>query len=258
MRLKDKILLLLAEDGGDATAGDKKPLSNERALALEAARAGAQIMVAGDNLEACEAIAAAVRSEGGKAGSIHCETENSHSCQNAARETVRRFGSLHLLVSTIANVDGADVLSLSEAQFDQLMTRNVGGTFRAIKATLPSIAKTGGSIVIVSSLSALRTGGAGIGYETSKAALIAMTRHIALSAAPNHVRVNCVLPGVLDSAAFAALAGDAAVAFAAKVPLGRLGAPEEFARAVIFLRSDDASYVNGTGLIIDGGLGLRV
>jgi NAD(P)-dependent dehydrogenase (short-subunit alcohol dehydrogenase family) len=81
---------------------------------------------------------------------------------------------------------------------------------------------------------------------------------VALSSAPDHIRVNAVLPGALDSAAFRQFAGPAAAGFAERVPLGRLGAPADLANAVVFLLSDDAAFVTGAGLLVDGGMAWRV
>jgi 3-oxoacyl-[acyl-carrier protein] reductase len=84
--------------------------------------------------------------------------------------------------------------------------------------------------------------------------LLAFTRNVAMSAAKANVRVNCVLPGVIDSAAFRSMAGDQVFAFVARVPLNRLGTPAEFAKTIVFLFSDDSSFITGTGILMDGGM----
>jgi NAD(P)-dependent dehydrogenase (short-subunit alcohol dehydrogenase family) len=256
MRLKDKVALLVGEDAnGNNPSHDCAVISNERAIALECAREGAAVMVADASLAAAETLAAELKDAGFKAAAIACDVTNAAQCQRAVSETMRVLGALHLLANTAGPADLKTIDQISAEEFEASLKANVLGHFHLVKHALPAIESVGGgSIVSISSLSALRTGGAGIGYETSKAALLAFTRNVAMSAAKAKIRVNCVLPGVIDSAAFRLMAGDQVAGFAARVPLNRLGTPAEFAKTIVFLFSDDSSFITGTGILMDGGM----
>lgn len=258
MRLEGKVLLLLADDSGEK-APPSGFVSNEHAIALECAREGAAVMIASIEGAVAGGIRDAVAKEGGKAASTTCDVRDEQSCRDAVRAAVARFGGLHLLVNTVGVADMSNVLDLSREAFATGLSLNVTGHFLGLKAAIPEIARAGGGAVVnVSSLSALRSGGAGIGYESGKAGLLAMTRHTAVSAAAQNIRVNSVLPGVIDSSAFRALVGDSANTFAGRIPLGRLGTPWDFAKAIAFLLSEDASYVTGATLLVDGGMSIGV
>jgi NAD(P)-dependent dehydrogenase (short-subunit alcohol dehydrogenase family) len=255
-RLEGKIALLVGEDAnGTKPSRDCPVISNERAIARECAREGAAVMVADVGLAAAETLAAELRSEGFRAAAVSCDVMNAAECQKAVGETVRTFGAMHLLANTAGPADLKTIDQMTAEEFESSLRANILGHFHLVKHALPEIERAGGgSIVNISSLSALRTGGAGIGYETSKAALLAFTRNVALSAAKAKIRVNCVLPGVIDSAAFRSMAGDQVAGFAARVPLNRLGTPAEFAKTIVFLFSDDSSFITGTGILLDGGM----
>ena len=180
-------------------------------------------------------------------------------CAAAVGAAKTVFGGLHLLVNMVGDPDMKVIDDLEAHEFEGLMRSHLLGNFLLMKASLPAMAEAGGgAIVTISSLSAIRTGGAGLAYETAKAGLLAMTRNVALSAAASGIRVNAVLPGALDSAAFRHFAGPAAEGFAQRVPLGRLGAPADLARAVVFLLSDDAAFITAGGLLVDGGMAWRI
>ena len=259
MRLRDRVLLLVADDSAGIRTPQSEVLSNEEAIALECAREGAKIVVVAQRHDTAAAIAAAVEAEGGAAHPVNLEGLRLEDFERAVGSAVNKFAKVDLLVNLIGSVDQSNVLDLDVDAFDKNLRENVSGQFLAIKTALPYMIKTGGgAIVLVSSLSALRCGGAGIGYETGKSALLAMTRNVAVAFAPRNIRVNSILPGVLDSAAFRAAAGDRVGAFGARVPMKRLGSPKEFAKAIAFLLSEDASYITGTSLVLDGGFGISI
>jgi NAD(P)-dependent dehydrogenase (short-subunit alcohol dehydrogenase family) len=259
VRLQSKVLLLVADNTAVGQTSHSGIPSNEAAIALECAREGASIAIAAKNRDAAEALARLVEEQGGKAHAVVLETLRLEDFERAVASAVATFGKVDLLINLIGAVDQSNVLDLSVDAFDKGLHENVEAQFLGIKAVLPQMIKAGGGgIVNISSVSAIRCGGAGIGYETGKAALLAMTRNVAVSAAPMNVRINSILPGVFDSAAFRAAAGDRAEAFGARVPMHRLGSPQEFAKAIVFFLSDDASYITGATLVVDGGLSIPV
>ncbi|MGB6563256.1 MAG: SDR family oxidoreductase, partial [Candidatus Binataceae bacterium] len=170
---------------------------------------------------------------------------------------VRAFGKLNLLVNNVGIAIGGRLLETTTEQFDTMSNVNVRGQFLMMKYAVPEMAKAGGgAIVNVSSLAAIRTG-SGLPYETTKAALLGLTRSVAVTHARDKIRVNTILPGLINSSMVRRLVGDREERVAPRIPMRRQGTPWEIAKAIVFLLSDDASYITGTELIVDGGLSAR-
>lgn len=258
-RLADKVVLVVGGGAdGPPGAGEDLPIGNGRAAAIACGRAGAAVMVADRALDAAQATADRIRTEGGRAAAVACDVLDEAQCAVAVAATVRELGALNLLVNNVGISDMGPVTEASVEEIDRVLGVNVRGHLLAIKHALPEIAKGGGgAIVTISSLNALRTGGAGVAYDASKAALLGLTRHVAGTAAPMGVRANTVLPGIIDSTMLRRfteqLGVDPAELLTPKVPLGRLGTPWDVANAVVFLLSEEASFITGTELLVDGG-----
>ncbi|MEO3930608.1 SDR family NAD(P)-dependent oxidoreductase [Micromonosporaceae bacterium B7E4] len=239
---------------GPPRAGEQLPIGNGRAAALACARAGAAVMVADRNFDAARATADTITAGGGRSAAVACDVRTDADCRAAVDATVRELGALHLLVNNVGIADMGTVADVPVEDFDNVLLVNVRGHFSTIKHALPEMVRAGnGAIVTISSLNALRTGGAGIAYDTSKAALLALSRNVMASAAPHGVRVNTVLPGIIDSTMLRRFVGDQQIDFAARIPLGRLGSPWDVANAVVFLLSNDAAFITGAELVVDGG-----
>jgi NAD(P)-dependent dehydrogenase (short-subunit alcohol dehydrogenase family) len=158
------------------------------------------------------------------------------------------------MVNNVGIAIGGALLHTATEQFDRMYTVNLRGQFLTMRYAVPEIIKAGGgAIVNVSSLSAVMAG-AGIAYEATKAALLGLSRSAAVRYARDHVRVNTILPGLINSSMVRREIGDREARVAPRIPLGRQGTPWEIATAIVFLLSDDASYITGTELIVDGGL----
>jgi NAD(P)-dependent dehydrogenase (short-subunit alcohol dehydrogenase family) len=257
-RLTGKVALV-AGGGADGPPkpGEKLSIGNGRATAILCAREGARVMVADRKLELAEETAAAIRAEGGGARAIATDVSVEDDCRRAVEATVREFGALHLLVNNVGIALGGRLLETSTAHFDTMVNVNVRGHFFMMKYAVPEMAKAGGgAIVNVSSLAAHRSNQA-ICYETTKAALLGLSRSAANSHARDKIRVNTILPGLINSSMVRRLIGDREAQVAPRIPMGRQGTPWEIASAIVFLLSDDASYITGTELIVDGGLSVR-
>jgi NAD(P)-dependent dehydrogenase (short-subunit alcohol dehydrogenase family) len=257
-RLTGKVALIVGGGAdGPAKAGEKLSIGNGRATAIVCAREGAAVMVADRSLELAEQTAAAIRGEGGRAEAVAADVSIEEQCRGAVEATIRAFSALHLLVNNVGIAIGGNLLNTATAQFDTMLAVNLRGHFLMMRYAVPEIAKAGGgAIVNVSSLAALRSNSV-ISYEATKAALLGLSRSAAVSHARDNIRVNTILPGLIDSSMVRRLVGDRESAVAARIPLRRQGTPWEIANAIVFLLSDDASYITGTELIVDGGLAAR-
>jgi NAD(P)-dependent dehydrogenase (short-subunit alcohol dehydrogenase family) len=261
MRLRDKVVLVMGGGSdGPPAKGEQLAIGNGRAAAMQCAREGASVAVADRNIVAAEETAKAIQAEGFKAAAIACDVGDAGQCREAVAATVRTFGALHGLVNNVGIADMLPPIDASEEEFERVLKVNVRGQFLAIKYALPEMVRAGGgAIVNVSSLNGLRSGGgAGVAYESSKAALLGLTRNIALSMAPQKIRCNAVLPGIIDSTMLRRYVGDMEIDFSARIPLRRLGSPWEVAKAIAFMLSDDASYITGTELLVDGGVACSI
>ena len=257
-RLDGKVALIVGGGAdGPPNKGETLSIGNGRATAIICAREGAAVMVADRSEALAGETAAAIRAEGGRADSIAADVSREDDCRHACEAAVRAFGKLNLLVNNVGIAIGGRLLETTTEQFDTMAGVNVRGQFLMMKYAVPEIAKTGGgAIVNVSSLAALRTG-SGLPYETTKAALLGMTRSVAVTHARDNIRVNTILPGLINSSMVRRLVGDREERVAPRIPMRRQGTPWEIAKAIVFLLSDDASYITGTELIVDGGLSAR-
>ncbi len=245
MRLEQKIALITgaASGMGECTA---------RLFARE----GAKVVVA-DILEREGAeVAATIRAAGGAADFVRLDVSDEDGWIEAIRATVRRHGRLDILVNN-AGISGGVLDRLDTEQFDRLMAVNARGTFLGIKHAIPEMEKAGGgAIVNLSSIS----GFVGqefvhMGYNAAKGAIRLLTKSTAVQFAKAGIRCNSVHPGLMPPMRTSVTSADPSVRekVLASVPLARAGRPEEVAYAVLFLASDEASYITGTELVVDGG-----
>ncbi len=257
-RLAGKVALIVGGGAdGPPNTGETLSIGNGRATAIVCAREGAAVMVADLKLVLAEETAAAIRAEGGRAQAVAADVSREEDCRTAVEATVRAFGALHLLVNNVGIGIGADLLRTTTEQFDRMLAVNLRSHFLTMRYAVPEIAKAGGgAIVNVSSLAALRSNRL-IPYEATKAALLGLSRSAASSHARDKIRVNTILPGLINSSMVRREIGDREAQVAPRIPMRRQGTPWEIASAIVFLLSDDASYITGTELIVDGGLSTR-
>jgi NAD(P)-dependent dehydrogenase (short-subunit alcohol dehydrogenase family) len=255
MKRLDGKVLLVAGGGADGppNKGEALAIGNGRAIAILCAREGARVMVTDRSLASAQETAAAIVAEGGDAYALEADVTSEDACKAAVAGTVNRFAALHLMVNNVGIVYPVDDFSLDTADYDRIMSVNLRGQFLMLKHSIPEIIKSGGgAIVLNSSMGAIRGGGAT--YGPSKSAINSMVRGVAVRYARDKVRCNAVMPGLINSTLARRTGGegrDAAVG--PLVPMGRQGTPWEVAHAVLFLLSEEASYITGTELLVDGG-----
>jgi NAD(P)-dependent dehydrogenase (short-subunit alcohol dehydrogenase family) len=245
MRLAGKIALVTGAAHGMGEA-----------MARLFAREGARVILADILDDEGRAIAAAINSSGGHALYLHLDVQDEAQWTEVMREVITRYGRLDVLVNN-AGISGAVPDRLDLAHFDRMMAVNLRGTFLGVKFAIEEMRKTGGgSIVNFSSISGLiGQEFVHMGYNAAKAGIHVMTKSAAVQFGRDRIRVNSVHPGMMPPMRTSVTAADPAVrarALAA-VPLGRAGTAEEAAYAALFLASDEASYITGTEIIVDGG-----
>jgi len=239
-----------------------------RAIALRLARDGAAVVLAGQRRARLDESAALIAAAAGRATPVECDVGEEARVQRLVRAAVEAYGRLDILVNGAArNRPEAPVAErvaeLSEAWWAATMQVNLTGAFHCCKYALPELQRAGGgSIINIASTSGL-TGNWNQGaYVASKHGLIGLTKSIALDYAEHGIRANAICPGFIEterSLAFSTLnrTADWRARKLAEIPLGRLGQPDEVASLAAFLASDEAAYITGAAIPIDGGTAAR-
>ncbi len=246
MRLENKVALI---SGGARGMGAVEA----RLFTSEGAK-----VVIGDVLEAeGRQTEAEINEAGGECLFIHLDVTEEASWEQSVAATVSRFGKLDILVNNAGIARMSNVEDTSEAEWDLVMDINAKGVFLGTKAAIPAMRKAGGgSIVNISSIAGL-VGGRTSAYSASKGAVRLLTKSTAIQYAGEGIRANSVHPGVIESPMTLAIMLDTEEGrerAAARHPLGRVGQPEDIAYGVLFLASDESSFMTGSELVIDGGL----
>jgi NAD(P)-dependent dehydrogenase (short-subunit alcohol dehydrogenase family) len=227
-----------------------------KATAAAFAREGARVVVNDVLPAAAERAADEIRAAGGAATAIAADVSRREEAQRLVEEAVRLFGTVDVLVNNAGILSRTALEAISEDEWDRVMAVNVKGVFLCSQAVFPVMqAKRYGKIVNVASSAgrSVSTFG-GAAYTTSKAAVLGLTRHIAREGAPHGINCNSTSPGSMDTEMVRENATPERIAAeSAKIPLGRLGTAEDEARLVLFLASDDAAYITGATVDINGG-----
>lgn len=229
-----------------------------RAVCLELAAGGANVVFcyAGNEAAAQETVRA-VEDLGARALAVRCDVTEAAQVEALAAAAAEKFGRIDILVNNAGITRDNLLMRMSETDFDAVIAANLKGAFLCMRAVSKRMLKQRyGRIVNLSSVVGLRGNPGQVNYAASKAGVIGMTKSLARELAGRGITVNAVAPGFIDTDMTAAMQDPARAAVLASVPMARLGQAEEVARAVAFLASDDAAYITGQVLAVDGGMAM--
>ncbi len=226
-----------------------------RACALELAAAGARVVVGARRMDKLEELVEQIRSKGGEAEAVQLDIASKQSIQEAFDQARGRCGDINILVNNAGITHDALAVRMSMESWTKVLETNLTGSFLAVQAVLLGMMRARwGRIINISSVVG-EAGNAGqANYAASKAGLIGMTKALAQEVASRHVTVNAVAPGFIESAMTDAIDEKVRQKILSVVPLRRMGLPAEVAYAVRFLASDEADYITGHVLNINGGM----
>jgi len=262
-RLKGKVAIVV---GAGQTPGDT--IGNGRASAFLYAREGAKVLVVDRRLDSAEDTREMIAKEGGEAVAFSVDATRNEDCKKMAEACVARFGRIDILHNNVGIGDGDGGLTqLEEEVWDRILAVNMKSVIMPCKHVIPIMrGQHGGSIVNISSIAAVCTVGI-LAYKTSKAGVNAISQQLALANAKYGIRVNCIMPGLMNTPmAIEGIAKARGIAKEqlikerdAQVPLGaKMGTGWDIAHASLFLVSDEASFITGVILPVDGGQSARI
>lgn len=223
-----------------------------RGIAKRFGHAGLNVLVVSRHLDEAEVVAGEI---GANASAFAADVSETEPCKAMAAAALERYGSIDVLCANAGIFPAAKLSEMTAADFDTVMAVNLKGTFLSVSAVLPAMkAQNKGRIVLTSSITGPITGYPGWShYGASKAGQLGFMRTAAIELAPYNITVNSVLPGNILTEGLAGLGEDYLISMAACIPMKRLGSVEDIANAVLYFASDEAGYVTGQTIVVDGG-----
>ncbi len=228
-----------------------------KAHALTLAQQGAKVAITDVDLPECEAVAAEITKAGGEAVAFALDVTKKEEVDRVFTETVKKFGRLDILVNNAGIFSTKSALEMTEQEWDRTIAINLKGEFLCAQRAAQEMAKNKWGRII--NTASIASGGVGIGfagaahYAASKGGIIGMTETLAIEFAPWGITVNAIGPGAIDTPMIGPLDEETKQGILTRVPLRRVGRPEEISALVVFLASEEASYITGSTFYADGG-----
>jgi len=250
MRLKDRVVVITGAGSGIG-----------RASAVEFGKEGARVVVAEIDFAKAQETVAQIQTAGGTALAVTTDVSSPESVQNLVRKAIEAFSQIHVVFNNAAIQVNKTVEETTVDEWNREMAVNLGGIFLCSKYSLPHLRKTRGNIINMASVNGFFVEPMCAGYCATKGAIIALTKAMAIDHGKEGIRVNCICPGYIDAGLaegyFQAQPDPTAARLAAGKlhALRRIGRPEEVGRVAVFLASDEASFMTGSAVVVDGGFG---
>ncbi len=243
-RLKDRTAIITGAGSGIG-----------RGMAQVFAKAGARVLVVDLKQEAADAVVKEITEANGQAAAFAADVSRWSDTQAMAKAAMDQFGRIDVLCANAGIYPVARIDEMTEEQWDQMQAINLKGAFFCVKACLPHMRQQGkGRIVLTSSVTGPITGLPGLShYGASKAGMLGFMRSAALEFAREGITINAVLPGIIRTPGLAGLGEEEIARMARTIPVGKLGEPEDIAHAALFFASDEAKYITGQTIVVDGG-----
>lgn len=245
MRLKDKVTIITGASTGIG-----------RADVFLFAKEGSKIVIGGVSDSGAEETAATIRSRGGEAFYLHTDVTKPSEIEKLVSVTIEQFGKVDILINNAGTPQKlTPVDETEESLWDQVHDINLKSVFLVTKYVVPYMKKAKQGVIInMSTVNALRPHGFHCAISSSKSGVIALTKALAVELAPDNIRVNCISPWTIETPSFRnSLTAEQQRQWISEIPLGRIGQPEDIANAALFLASDEASWITGVNLPVDGG-----
>jgi len=230
-----------------------------RSHALTLSKADAKVVISDISLEDCQKVADEIKNAKGEAMAVKCDVTKKKEVDEMVKKTIEKWGRVDILVNNAGICQFKPFLELTEEEWDRTLDINLKGYFLCAQACAKEMVKRKSGVII--NIASIAMGQVGVGfpalvhYCASKGGIVAMTETLALELAPFNIRVNAISPGSIETPMIEASKADpkAMEATLARIPLHRIGKPEEVSNLVLFLASDASSYMTGSTVVIDGG-----
>ena len=226
-------------------------------IAFRLAEAGAAVMIVDVNLEAAEDTVSQIRVQGGKAKAIKADASSVADAKRTVQATVDAYGRLDILVNNAGIYPLAPALEVTEALWDKVLDINLKGLFFYTQAAAQEMVKEdhAGKIINIASIDALHPTGNLVHYDASKGGVVMVTKALALEFGPRGISINAIAPGGIQTpgARSPSTSDEMIQAFAARIPMRRMGAPDDIAKVALFLASNASDYMTGSVVVVDGG-----
>ena len=229
-----------------------------RAIALELASRGAFVVVNyNGSKDRAEEVKKEIEAAGGKAEVYQCNVSDFEKCQAFIQDVIKTYGRLDILVNNAGITRDGLLMKMSEADFDSVIETNLKGTINTIRfASRQMLKQRSGRIINMSSVVGIAGNAGQANYASSKAGVIGLTKAVARELASRGITVNAIAPGFIETEMTEVLSDAVKEASVAQIPLGRFGKPEDIAKTAAFLASDDAGYITGQVIQVDGGMAI--
>ena len=237
--------------------GARRGMGRSHALLL--AEEGAKVVVADISLEDCQKVVDEIKKMNGEAMAVKCDVTKKNEVDNMVKAAVKKWGKVDILVNNAGICQFKPFLELTEEEWDRTIDINLKGYFLCAQAAAKEMVKQKSGVIV--NIASIAMGQAGVGFPTlahysaSKGGIVGMTETLALELAPYNIRVNAISPGAIETPMIDPLKADPKTmeGTLARIPLHRVGKPEEVSNLVLFLASDASSYMTGSTVVIDGG-----
>lgn len=229
-----------------------------RAIACELAKRGIYVVINyADSKEKAEEVKAEIEADGGEAETVQCNVADFEACQTFLKDVAKKHGHIDILVNNAGITKDGLLMGMSEEDFAKVLDTNLKGTFNCIRHVSRQMLKQkSGRIINMASVVGICGNAGQANYAASKAGVIGLTKSAAKELASRHITVNAIAPGFIQTDMTAVLSDKVKEETAKMIPMGSFGEPEDIAKAVAFLASEDARYITGQVLCVDGGMAM--